>query len=137
MSNLKKKSVFLLMTLLVTLCTTFPLYAGGQPRWSYLTMIRSQMDIEPENQMNIVVDCSSDPRDVTSLTVTCELQQLDGSWKTIKSWTESNDSNSIHYEKQYGIYNGYSYRTKITAKAYQNGVLLESETVDFDYGYYQ
>ena len=40
-------------------------------------------------------------------------------------------------EKTYGIAKNYSYRLKITAKAYKDTKLLETVTETFDYGYYQ
>lgn len=81
------------------------------------------------------MDCS--PREANKVTVTCELQQLNGSWKTIKSWTKTVNDTSFLMEKTYGIAKNYSYRLKITAKAYKDTKLLETVTETFDYGYYQ
>jgi len=58
--------------------------------------------------------------------ITVELQQLNGSWKTIKTWTATGDT-SVSLEKTYFVLPDYSYRFKVTNKAYySNGSLIES-----------
>ena len=54
-----------------------------------------------------------------------------------RSWTESRDSTGFLMEKTYGIAKNYSYRLKVTARAYKDTKLLETVTETFDYGYYQ
>ena len=106
------------------------------PRWSYLTMIRGSMKVDDKNIAKISVACDSDAFDTDKIEAKCELQQLDGSWKTIKTWREENDSSCLLYHKEWAIAKNYSYRLKVTAYTYKNSVLLESATEYFDYGYY-
>lgn len=55
-----------------------------------------------------------------------ELQQYDGGWNTIKSWTNASASFAI-VEEDYYVEKGYSYRLKLTHSAYNtNWTLVES-----------
>lgn len=60
--------------------------------------------------------------------ITAELQKLNGTWSTIKSWSDSStycvELNKIHY-----VVSGYSYRIKAITQVYdQNDNLLETTT---------
>ncbi|MFT4105631.1 MAG: hypothetical protein QM657_07720 [Lacrimispora sp.] len=138
MKHLKKRflvSLFL-MVLAVSSITAYASPVVG-PQWSYLTMITGRMKVDDKNYAKITVACSSDKIEVTKVTAKCELQQLEGSWKTIKSWSESSAGRNIAYTKEYGIAKNYNYRLKVTASTYKNSTLLESATEYFDYGYYE
>ena len=106
-------------------------------RWSYLTIIRAGMDVNDRNIAKITVTVGSDIFDTNKIKAKCELQQLDGSWKTIKTWTEENDDSALMYDKEWAIAKKYSYRLKVTASAYKDSKLLETVTEYFDYGYYK
>ncbi len=55
-----------------------------------------------------------------------ELQQYDGGWNTIKTWTDA-DYVYAAVEEDYYVEKGYSYRLKLTHSAYNtNWVLVES-----------
>lgn len=137
MKNMFKKAIvtFVVAVTMVS-CLAFTAFAGT-PRWSHWTMLSGEIVIKSENKalISVVCDCSS--AEANKVKVTTELQQFDGSWKTIKSWTESRDSTGFLMEKTYGIAKGYSYRLKVTARAYKDTKLLETVTETFDYGYYQ
>lgn len=106
------------------------------PRWSYITMISADMEVDDWNAAQISVICNSDIFDTNRLKVKCELQQLNGSWKTIKTWTEENDDSTISFDKEWAIAKNYSYRLRVTVSAYKDSKLLETVTENFDYGYY-
>lgn len=58
--------------------------------------------------------------------VVVELQQYDGGWGTIKTWSASGNTSAVISEDWY-VEKGYSYRLKLTHKGYDsNGSLLES-----------
>lgn len=145
MKCLSKKIFMLLcaMTLTVSSIAIYdPVTYGStvsvpSPRWSYLTMIRGSMKVDDKNIAKISVACNSDVFDTNKIVAKCELQQLDGSWKTIKTWKEENNSTCLLYDKEWAIAKNYSYRLKVTAYTYKDSVLLESATEYFDYGYYQ
>ncbi len=59
--------------------------------------------------------------------VTIELQQYtNGSWKTIKTWTSSSDSNASTIEKDWYVVKGYNYQLKTTHAALDNGDVIET-----------
>lgn len=60
--------------------------------------------------------------------VVVELQQKDGGWNTIKTWSNSGSPFAIVDEDRY-VSKGYSYRLKLTHKAYNSrGTQVESIT---------
>ena len=139
MKNMIRK-VFVTFVVTVTMISCLAMTAFGAnatPRWSHWTMLSGEIIIKSDNVALVSVVCDCSPKEANKVTVKCELQQLDGSWKTIKSWTESENDTSIIVEKTYGLAKNYSYRVKVTAKAYKDTKLLETVTETFDYGYYQ
>ena len=68
--------------------------------------------------------------------VKVELQQNDGGWDTIKTWSNKGGTNAF-IEQNYAIMSGYSYRLKLTHKAYDsNDNLIETITEYSDIIYY-
>lgn len=68
--------------------------------------------------------------------VKVELQQKDGSWSTIKSWSDK-DTFHAFIDQDYAVASGYSYRLKLTHKAYDsNDNLIETLTDYSDVIYY-
>lgn len=134
MKRLRRKFVVLLA---VVLCTVAAVPVQAQmPRWSYLRMITGNMTTQDSGLATISVTCDA-TYDVNKIKAKCELQQLDGSWKTIKTWTETEEDHMVRYSKQYAIYKNYSYRLKVTAYMYVDSQLVETVTETFDQGYYQ
>lgn len=59
--------------------------------------------------------------------VTVELQQYDGSWNTIKTWYNAENSRFAVVSEYYYVVNG-TYRLKVTHEAYNsNGTVAETE----------
>lgn len=140
MKHLKKRflATLFVMTLVVSSITAYAsTIQTPTPRWSYVTMMTAGMDVDDYNAASISVTVNCDAYDTNKVKAKCELQQLDGSWKTIKSWSETNDDHMISYSKEYAVAKKYSYRLKVTAYAYMDSKLLETVTEYFDYGYYQ
>lgn len=55
-----------------------------------------------------------------------ELQQLDGSWTTIKTWNSKGNS-YVEVDEDYYVRSGYQYRLKLTHTAYNSsGSLIET-----------
>ena len=68
--------------------------------------------------------------------VKVELQQKDGSWSTIKTWSDRYECFAI-VDENYAVASGYSYRLKLTYKAYDsNDNLIETLTDYSDIIYY-
>lgn len=68
--------------------------------------------------------------------VKVEVQQNDGGWDTIKSWSNKGGTHAF-IDQDYAVMSGYSYRLKITHKAYDsNDNLIETITKYSDIIYY-
>ncbi|MEY8355222.1 hypothetical protein AALB39_17955 [Lachnospiraceae bacterium 54-53] len=129
----------LVFIVLSTFILTLPAYASESPKpfWSYMIAMSGRMSVNSFGLATITAECRADALTVDKVNLKCELQQLDGTWKTIKTWAETDNSNAALFSKNYAIYKNYSYRLKITSSAYSKNTLLESVSEYFDYGYYQ
>lgn len=135
MKRLKKVSLLLMAAMLLML-SAFAANASVA-RWSYLSKLEAYMEVNNVGLANISVNCYSDATEVNKVMLKCELQQFDGTWKTIKTWKETENDSFIIYDKSYSIAKNYSYRLKLTAYAYKDSKLLETVTENFDQGYYK
>lgn len=137
MKHLKSR-VLLLLVMVVGILSTITAFAenGIAPHWSYMMMVSADMVVNDYNYAEIDVAASCDPDDADSMKVVLKLQQYDGGWKTIKTWTEKIDDTTALFTKSAGIPKGYSYRNQVTASAYKGSKLLETVTENFNYGYY-
>ena len=71
---------------------------------------------------------SASVRDNYTVTVVVELQQKNGTWKTIKTWTEQGGVDAF-VKGSYRVASKYNYRVSATAKVYNSrGGLVESKT---------
>lgn len=138
-NKIRKIIVTFVVAVSMVTCLAMTAFANTpQPRWSHWTMLSGGIEVQSDNLAQCTVLCDCSPAEADNVKVTCELQQYDKSWKTIKSWTESNkDGTELLIQKYYGIAKNYSYRLKVTAKAYKGTKLLETVTEYFNYGYYQ
>lgn len=85
-----------------------------------------------------VLECygSTDVQGGYTAYVKVEVQQKDGSWSTIKTWSDKGGT-SAFVDRDYAVMSGYSYRLKYTHKAYDsNDNLIETITEYSDIIYY-
>ena len=62
------------------------------------------------------------------ISMTAELQRLDRNWKTIKTYTNSEDSAKLcSIDKSYAVTSGYDYRLKVTVSV-SDGTQTETDT---------
>lgn len=99
-------------------------------------MISSEIQFSGNNA-EIFVDCFADVSSINKITVKCELQQFDSSWKTIKTWNESKNNSEISFIKTYPVKKNYSYRLKLTVDAYKDSNLMEQVVDIFPSEYFQ
>lgn len=130
-----RKAVLATLVLITLLSSS--ILAFGATRWTNIAMISGDMDIISPNMAKVWVDASGESHNgMNRIKVKCELQKKNGSWKTIKTWSEVFNDIMISYTKEYPVETGYEYRLKLTVYAYNNNTLLEQVTEFFDYGYY-
>lgn len=130
-----RKVILVVMATVSLLATAFSAYAA--PRWSYLTTIAADLHFEDNGIVHVEVMCDGDDWDVDKITAKCELQQYNGSWKTIKTWTQTENDSIVWLEKDYAVAKNYSYRLKVTASVYQGSVLLEEVTGEYAEQFYR
>jgi hypothetical protein len=140
----RKTAAQLLLVIAAILSLTMTAFAGPQkrvdPRWSYFTTVVGDLDISSSGKATAMATVSANKSKVDKVKVTCNLQRFEnGSWKTVKSWSEESDTDTPHIvmmEKTYYVVEGYSYRIEVKSKAYKDGALKESITSTFDYGFF-
>lgn len=133
-----KKCILLLLTLITTMSFALPAYAETQltPRWNYLLTVYSNLEIDSRETATASVTCVANANSIDKLVVTAELQKLDSKWSTVKKWTVTENNSYVNFTKSSTVTKNYSYRLKITAKAYSGSTLKETVTEYYDYGYY-
>lgn len=129
-----KKGFLVVLSFMILVLSAATVYAA--PRWNYLITIGSNLEFSGDfADVNIV--CDADAFDVDKITVKTELQKFDGSWKTVKSWSESRNASTIRYSKSYAVAKNYSYRVKVTASVYKDSKLLETVVDEGPYEFFQ
>lgn len=96
-----------------------------QPRWVSITDFANSFNISGSGlaQLNTALYARSN---INKVVITQNLQQyVNGSWKTIKSWTGTFYSSSGYMNKSWYVTSGYYYRMVSTGAVYQNNVLVE------------
>lgn len=129
-----KKGFLVVLSIMILMASAVTVHAAA--RWTYLITIGSNLDFSGD-YAEIDIACDADANDVDKITAKCELQQFDGSWKTIKKWSETSNGSEIMYSKSYPVYKNYSYRVKVTASVYKNGILLEEVVDEGPYQFFQ
>lgn len=130
-----KKVILVGLTMMILMASAATAYASIQ--WSYLTTIAADMIIDDNGIANVDIMCDGDARDIDKITAKCELQQYDGGWHTIKTWSETENDSIVRYEKSYAVAKNYSYRIKVTASVYKGSKLLEEVTECYSEQFYR
>lgn len=131
---MRKKTVVLCISLLI-LCLApmqiFGLDAEQKinfdigPLWVSITDFQNTFDISASGAalVNSKLYARSN---INKVVINASIQQyINGSWKTIKSWTSTSSSNSGYLNQTWYVMSGYYYRMVSTGAVYQNGVLVE------------
>ena len=135
---MKKFSGLVLVTVLL-ICMLCPCASAVsiQPRWDYVSSITGDLDITSGGTAALHAEGTAANYDVTSVRITASLQQKDGTWRELKSWSSSSAGYmAVIDTKRWAVAHDYEYRLVITLKAYKNSTLLETATATIDYGYY-
>ena len=124
-----------LVTIMLTLSVVAPLMALPVAAIDYSDVVAplyiglEDVTADLAISSNGYADCSGAAyvRSGYSVTVVMELQQKNGTWQTIKTWSKSGRSVSLN--ESYRVSNKYNYRVAATAKVYNSsGSLVESKT---------
>ena len=98
---------------------------GGEARYSLIYKFGIGLTIEG-NTAYVYAECKT--YDDADISITAELQMLDNSWKTIKTFKASeNSTNFCSIDKSYTVLSGYDYRVKVTVSA-SDGAQTETDS---------
>ena len=118
-----------------------PDYAGQAgaaiitPYYTYINSATNSMSIS-----NDVASCSALLRatsQVNKVEIMANLQRYqNGSWTTIASFSKSSNSSIVSLSETHSVTAGYSYRLVTTYNVYISGILRETTSDTYSYGYY-
>ena len=122
--------------LCLVLCLVFALGAVGVVHaeedimlcYEYVSSINASLSISSGTAKAAGKVCSSDNLK-TSITVRLQRKSSNGTWSTISTWTDSNNSGASEAGGTKTLTSGYSYRVYVTGKVY-NSAGTVVETVD-------
>jgi len=101
------------------------------PCFSYITIFHTSYDISSSGKASVGVYLTA--HDVTSVTVEAYLQQYkNGSWTTIKSWSNTESGTDAGVAGEYYVAHGYQYRFVSRGYVYKSGSLVESTSYTSD-----
>ncbi len=89
------------------------------PRMTYFAYLATGIDIDSSGLATAYAYCDVDAGSTSSISIYTELQQKqsNGSWKTIKSWSETSYGDYCELYEEYYVTGG-QYRNKSTYTAY-------------------
>ncbi|NLM22358.1 MAG: hypothetical protein GX207_11575 [Peptococcaceae bacterium] len=128
-----KKRIFLLILALVVLCVTpvqafaqpVQLLEGISPEWVVITRFFNTCNMSDSGKFEFSSALSAQSH-IDKVVIEARLQQeVNGSWKTIKSWISTSSGNTGSLYKAHYVAGGYFYRLVATGCVYHNNKLIE------------
>jgi len=99
--------------------------AGNAARYALIYKIGIGLTIE-DHIAYMYTECKT--YENADISMTAELQRLDRNWKTIKTYTNSEDSAKLcSIDKSYAVTSGYDYRLKVTVSV-TDGTQTKTDT---------
>lgn len=144
MKKRTKLITMMLVTCILVTNTTTVLAArkpdtGISVQWSDVSTITSRMDIDSWGVATVSASGQAKASSsADSVEIVVNLQKYEnGSWNTIKTWTDKKDVKFASIYENYAVARGYSYRLSITVNAYKGSRIIESASDTYNYGYYK
>lgn len=95
------------------------------PFFTYINFFINDFDISSDGKASI--NAYLNARNVDSVKTEADLQRLEnGKWKSVKSWSNTEDALSCGIVEDWYVVSGFSYRLVSNAYVYQNGKMVES-----------
>ncbi len=95
------------------------------PKFSYINSFYN--DFEISDSGNVSVSSYLNVDNSNQVKITGYLQQFnDGSWKTVKSWSNTSSGNDVVLKKEWTVASGYTYRYVSYGFVYVGGSMVES-----------
>lgn len=135
---MRKKLITMIAAILITNLLVVPAMADTgalvgdkiiiSPMYTYISNAEALLSINSSGKATAEVYVTGNS-EVTSIKATINLQQYkNGSWATIKTWSESSSSKILNFIDTYYVSSGYTYRVQSTVTAY-SGQNSESTTL--------
>lgn len=137
---MKKIRLSLLTILLLSVLSVAPTFADGSnivfdsPKTAgdliitpnFVSIMTFSNDFSLSSQGKASVTSYVTAIGVNKCSITVDLQRyVNGSWTTIKTWTETNNNSYCSLGKSYYVASGYQYRMTAYASVYNNGSFIE------------
>lgn len=112
---------------------------GISPQWSDVSTIVSDMKVDSWGIATVsATGQAKASSSADSVEVILDLQKYEnGSWNTIKTWTDKKDVKFATVVERYAIAKGYSYQLNITVNAYKGNTIIETASDIYYYGLYK
>lgn len=134
---MKKQFIFLILLCLMLFVSALPSQAlQGEdsargivkPLFTYISVFETCLVITPGGRADVDVFVYAPPAEETG--VSAYLQQYkNGSWQTIKSWSNREEGDCCGMGNSWYVNKGYSYRVVSYGHVYINGVIVESTSI--------
>ena len=135
----------MLLAACILAVNTTTVFAARKPdtgisiQWSDVSTITSNMKVDSWGVATIsATGQAKAASSADSVEVIADLQKYEnGSWTSLKSWSDKKDIKFATLSEKYAIAKGYSYRVYITVNAYKGNTLLETADDIYYYGLYK
>lgn len=128
-----KKKIILILSLVILCIAPLQVYAASNsseshvisPMWVSITDYSNSFNISASGlaQFETILYARST---INKVVINASIQQYkNGSWQTLKSWSNTSNSNSGYLSQQLYVTSGYYYRLVSTATVYRNNVFVE------------
>lgn len=136
---LMKKHMVALACMCLALCLFFtPTYGialkegnletSHQVRFTNINVFSVDADVSSNGKASVTAYLNG--RDGDKSKIIAYLQQYkSGRWKTIKSWSATDNDMTCSIGKSYYVESGYSYRTKAYGYVYSDGSIVDKSTI--------
>ena len=134
---MKKRFIFLILLCLMLFVSALPSQALRlednargvvKPLFTYISIFESVFVITPGGRADVDAFVYAPPAEETA--VSAYLQQYkNGSWQTIKSWSNREEGDCCGMGNSWYVNKGYSYRVVSYGYVYINGVMVESTSI--------
>lgn len=142
---MKKKFLALILALSTLFSTSIPVFAAEKVdvakfdsdyhiMWSNTDVVISQLNFTGSKS-----ECGGEvygKSGTTKIVATILLKQVKpngAGTKTVKSWTQTVNSDILYFYKEYYVSKGYDYELEVSAKVYRNGTVESVSVSDYDY----
>lgn len=135
-----KKTIILSLVLITIICLLTPIAFAApsnsnttgviQPEWTYLSYVTNYFDIDASGKAIMDSQIQTYNGYADNVKMNSYLQYyINGSWTTVKSWSQSTGGTYAFWSNSYYIYEGYYYRLYTYYYAYHGSTLLESTSM--------